>query len=174
MKHLASFCLLLLASLAGFAQDKRSVTLEDLMGLSTIIDVKISPDGSQAAYVVSTPSLQKNQHEPVLFVISTSPGSHQPLRLADGTRIMNTGLPAPRLRWHPDGKRISFMGLKEDKPQVFIVNALGGDASLFTDAPEGIVNYEWSPDGGKIVCAGSLAVPSTASCCTRTSGSATT
>src|SRR5437016_2940552 len=40
----------------------RPVTVADLMGLRSISDVRISPDGSQVAYVVSRPSLEKDEH----------------------------------------------------------------------------------------------------------------
>ena len=39
------------------------------MRLRTIVDVKISPDGGRVAFVVSTPSIEKDEHEPVLFVV---------------------------------------------------------------------------------------------------------
>ncbi len=132
----------------SIAQEKRPATLDDLFSLKTAVDVKISPNGSRVAYIVSTPSLANNQHEPALFVVPASGG--QSVRLADGTRILNTPLPAPRLRWHPDGKRISFLSLKDDKPQVFLVSADGGDPAAFTDAPEGVINYEWSSVGSQI------------------------
>ena len=43
------------------------VTVADLMGLRSISDVRISPDGRQVAYVVSRPSLEKDEHEAVLL-----------------------------------------------------------------------------------------------------------
>ena len=33
------------------------VTIDDLMKLSTIVDLAVSPDGNRVAYAVSTPSL---------------------------------------------------------------------------------------------------------------------
>lgn len=129
-------------------QQRKPVTLDDVMKLVSIVDVRISPQGSQVAYVVSKPSLAKNQHEPTLFVVPVSGGA--PRRVAEAVRILNTPLPSPKLRWSPDGTRISFLGLGGEKPQVFAVDASGGDAQVLTDAAEGVLAYEWSPDGRNI------------------------
>ena len=67
-------------------------TLDDEMKLRAIVDARISPDGEQAAYVVSTPSLVKNEHEGGLYVVSSSGGA--PSRLGETLHIFNT--PAPR------------------------------------------------------------------------------
>lgn len=46
----------ILVSLSG-SSGAAKVTVDDLMKLRSIMDVRISPDGAQVAYVVSTPSL---------------------------------------------------------------------------------------------------------------------
>jgi len=56
-------------------------------------------------------------------------------------------LPAPRLRWSPDGERLSFLGLVDGRPQVMTVSASGGAARNITTAAEGVGAYEMSPDG---------------------------
>jgi dipeptidyl aminopeptidase/acylaminoacyl peptidase len=127
------------------AQTRRPVTLDDLMKFRTIVDVKISPDGGRVAYVVSTPSLLKNQHEAALYVVPASGGA--PQRLAESVRILNTPLPSPKVRWSQDGSRISMLGLIGERPQVFAVAASGGDVHQLTDAAEGAFGYEWAPDG---------------------------
>ena len=89
------------------------MTIDDLMALRTINDVKISPAGDQVAYTVSTPSVERNAHEAALFVIPATGGT--PKRLAETTRIFTPALPAPRLRWLPDGRRLDA-GRGEDRP----------------------------------------------------------
>src|SRR3989475_5080570 len=135
-------CLFLL-SVSG--QSKKLVTLDDVMSVRSIADVSMSPQGDRVAYVVSTPSLTRNQHVAELFVVPASGGV--PKRLAETTRILNTPLPSPKLRWSPDGTRISFLGLAAGKPQVFAVDPSTNDARALTDAAEGTSAYEWAPDG---------------------------
>jgi dipeptidyl aminopeptidase/acylaminoacyl peptidase len=129
-------------------QPGKLVTVDDLMSLAYVVDARISPQGDQVAYVVSRPSLPKNQHEPALFVVPAAGGT--PRRLAEVVRILSTNLPSPRLRWSPDGARISFMAISNNAPQVFAVDVSTGEAKPLTSAPEGAFGYEWSPDGKSI------------------------
>jgi dipeptidyl aminopeptidase/acylaminoacyl peptidase len=126
----------------------RPVTVNDLMGLRSISDVRISPDGRQIAYVVSRPSLEKDEHEAVLYLVSASGGA--PARLTYGTRLFNKPRPAPHLRWSPDGTRLSFLAFAGEMPQVFALDARGGEARALTSSPQGISDYVWSPDGSRL------------------------
>ena len=117
-------------------------TLADEMKLRSIVDVKISPDGERVAYAVSTPNLTTNQHDGELYVGST--------RLAEGIKIFNTPVPAPRLRWSPDGTTLSLLAFAGERPQVFAIPINGGAPHALTDAPEGVSGFEWSPDGKSI------------------------
>ena len=86
---------------AAPAAASRPVTVDDLMRLRAIVDVRISPDGERVAYVVSTPSLPKNEHEAALFVVPS--GGGPPTRVGETVRIFNVPVPRPQLRWSPDG-----------------------------------------------------------------------
>ena len=134
----------ILVSVPG-TNEAAKVTVDDLMKLRSIVDVRISPEGERVAYVVSTPSLERNAHEAAIYVVSARGGDAR--RLAEGTRIFNARLPVPKLRWSPDGASISFLGFAGDKPEVFEVAASGGEARPVTTAPEGVSGYEWAPDG---------------------------
>ena len=62
--------------------------------------------------------------------------------------IFTPALPAPRLRWSPDGTSVSVSRLAAgSRPQVFVATADGGPSRALTSAPQGVVTYEWSPDG---------------------------
>ena len=124
------------------------VTVGDLMALRSISDVRISPDGSQVAYVVSQPSFVKDEHEALLYVLPAAGGT--PVRLTYGTRIFNKPRPAPHLRWSPDGSRLSFLAFEGDMPQVFALEVRGGEARALTSSPQGVGDYVWSPDGKRL------------------------
>jgi Tol biopolymer transport system component len=138
----------LLPLLAVAAGQPRPVTVDDEMKLRAIVDVRIAPDGETVAYVVSTPSLVKNEHEAALYVVPARGGP--PVQFAPTLRIFNTPLPAPRLRWSPDGVALSLLAFAGDRPQVFAVPLAGGAPRPLTDTPEGVSGFEWSPDGKTI------------------------
>jgi dipeptidyl aminopeptidase/acylaminoacyl peptidase len=135
----------LVTSITSAAQAPRKVTIDDLMALRTINDAKISPSGDQIAYTVSTPSLTRNAHEPALFVTAAAGGNPKPL--AETYRIFTPALPAPRVRWRPDGKSISVLVVEKTGPQVLSITADNTGAQVVTSAPLGVSGYEWSPDG---------------------------
>lgn len=147
MKRRSAIGVLLLLFACGRAGGAK-VTVDDLMKVRSILDVRISPDGQSVAYVVSTPSLERNAHEAAISVVPARGGTAR--RLAEGAKVFGTNLPLPKLRWSPDGANVSFLGLSGEKPQVFAAPAAGGEARAVTSAPEGVFGYEWSPDGKSV------------------------
>jgi dipeptidyl aminopeptidase/acylaminoacyl peptidase len=127
---------------------RRPVTVDDLMRMRTIVDVRIAPDGARVAYVVSTPSLAKNEHEPAVFVVPADGGPST--RIGEAVRILNVPSPAPRLRWSPDGALVSVVALVDGRPQVVAIPLDGGPVRQLTTAGEGVAGYEWSPDGTRL------------------------
>src|SRR5712692_11671669 len=124
---------------------RRPFTLDDEMKMRAIVDARIAPDGTQVAYVVSTPSLPRNEHEAALYVVPAQGGAWT--QLGEALHIFNTPAPAPRLRWAPDSRMVSLLALAGERPQVFAVPRSGGAPRALTDAAEGVLGFEWSPDG---------------------------
>ena len=133
---------------AAAAGQPRPVTVDDEMKFRAIVDVRIAPDGARVAYVVSTPSLPKNEHEAALYVVPASGGP--PTQFGQTLKIFNTPTPQPRLRWSPDGAVLSVLAFAGERPQVFAIALAGGAPRQLTDAPEGVSGFEWSPDGKTI------------------------
>jgi len=142
------WALLVMSLAAPACVQAAQVTVDDLMRLSVVSDVRISPDGNQVAYVVSTPSLETASHEAVLYRIPAAGGT--PLRLTYHTRIFNKPLPSPWLRWSPDGSLLSFVAYVGEVPQVMAMSPKGGEPWALTSLKEGVTRYEWSPDGKQI------------------------
>jgi dipeptidyl aminopeptidase/acylaminoacyl peptidase len=126
----------------------RPVTIDDLMKVRAISDLRISPRGDRVAYVLSEVSFERNAYEGVIYVVSASGGT--PTRLTFATRIFNRPQPLPQLRWSPDSRQIAFLGFAGEVPQVFAISADGGEAHALTSAPLGVQAFEWSPDGKAI------------------------
>ena len=127
---------------------KQKVTVDSLMRLRSLSDVRLSPDGKRVAYVISTPSLEHADHEAVLYTVPAEGGT--PLRMTYSTQIFNQPLPLPHLRWSPDGAFLSFIGMVDGKPEVMVMSSRGGEAWPVTDVAGGVTQYEWSPDGKRI------------------------
>jgi len=127
---------------------RRRVTVSDLMAVRTVVDVRISPDGERVAYVLSEPSLEKNEHVATLYVVSSSGGEAR--RLTHTTRLFNRPLPRPELRWSPDGKRLSFLAFVSELPQAMAMDAAGGEPWPLTSSPTGVARYEWSKDSARL------------------------
>jgi dipeptidyl aminopeptidase/acylaminoacyl peptidase len=139
---------LLAASSLSVRAQNRKMTVDDVMRLRTIVDVKISPDGQRVAYVVSQPSVERNAHETELFVVPAAGG--RTTRLPLDVRIFTPALPAPRLRWTSDNAALSFLGLADARPQVHLIPAAGGSIERITNAAQGVTAYEWAPDGKSV------------------------
>jgi dipeptidyl aminopeptidase/acylaminoacyl peptidase len=141
----------------GLAVAQR-VTVDDLMQLRSLSDVRIAPDGKHIVYVVTTPSFESDAHEGALYIVGTV--DRAPIHLAAGTRIFNRPVPVPHLRWSPDGRLVSFVGFSTDVPQVMVVSPEGGEAKPITSLRQGVTNYEWAPDGTRIAFIAPDSVPS--------------
>jgi dipeptidyl aminopeptidase/acylaminoacyl peptidase len=149
--RLIAACLILQCGwqVSGSGQPARAaLTVDDLMRLRSIVDVQISPDGSRVAYVASTPNLARNSHDAALFIVAAEGGAST--RLGESVAIVNVPTPRPQLRWTPDGGSVSVLGVAEGRAEVFVIGVPGGEARQITKAPEGVVAYEWSPDGKRI------------------------
>src|SRR5436190_189126 len=87
--------------LSGSAQPAaRPIGIDALMRMRSIVDVQIAPDGGRVAYVVSTPNLEKNEHDARVFIVAATGGT--PDRVAESIRVFNAPSPRPQLRWSPD------------------------------------------------------------------------
>ena len=136
---------------APTAPPARPVTVDDLMRLRSVPEVRISPDGRRVAYIVSSISFQDNAYVPALYVVDADGGT--PQRLGQGTRLANRPVPRPQLRWSPDGTTLSVLALVADVPQVVLLDARGGasgEARQATFGKTGVASYAWAPDGRRI------------------------
>ncbi|SIT75733.1 S9 family peptidase [Microbacterium sp. RU33B] len=114
----------------------------DIEKLVSVGRPTISRDGSFAVYATSRPSVEANRNVGRLFRAELGSGETRPLTrgVADSS---------PRLS--PDDTRVAFVrGDAKDKPQLWIVEAGGGEPVQVTDAPLGIRSFAWSPDGSRL------------------------
>ena len=88
--------------------------------------------------------------------ISTTINSRSALDDASGRR---RGIPltteeasSSHPRWRPDGKFLAFLSARNDgKTQVWLLNRQGGEAAKLTDTAQDVDDFEWAPDGKRLV-----------------------
>jgi len=150
----------------------RRMTLDDLGLLVRVGDPQIAPDGKTIIVVVSRPNYDDNRHDAELVLIDVATGGQRVL-----TRDRRQ-LAYPR--WSPSGDRVAFLAEAVPRPkkktaaaagappagapaggepaaggsgpqrQIFVLPMNGGDALQISDAPEGVQQFAWRPDGGAI------------------------
>ncbi len=123
------------------------LTIDDILNLENVSDVRISPAGEQVAYVVSS-SATDAEHKLVassIWLVETG-GQHEPRRWTYGSHADSYP------RWSPDGQCLAFLSDREkaDTQQIFLMAVAGGEARRLTDAKAGVQSFKWSPNGRRI------------------------
>ncbi len=124
----------------------RPIQLDDFAKITTVSDPQISPDGKSVACIVSRPNLEQDRSDRELILIDISSGS--PHILTHDRK----GVGSPR--WSPEGDRLAFQAVdsaaKDPKVQLFVMPMAGGEAKKITDAPTGVEQFAWRPNGQEI------------------------
>lgn len=124
----------------------RHIELNDLAKIVSVSDPQISPDGKTIVVVLSRANLEQDRNERELMQIDIASGAQHPLTYERKT----VGSP----RWSPNGDRLAFTANdgagRDAKPQIFVMPMCGGEARRISDAPNGIEQFAWRPDGREI------------------------
>ncbi|MGA8442790.1 MAG: S9 family peptidase [Candidatus Sulfotelmatobacter sp.] len=146
----------LLAAATGSAQERR-IQLEDVTKIVTVSDPQISPDGKSIICVVSRQNFDENRSDGELVLVDVATGAQRVLTFD------RKGVGSPR--WSPSGDRLAFVAVvpytpdknkkddttkREDSSQVFVLPMGGGDARKVTNAPNGVEQFAWRPNGRDI------------------------
>ncbi|KXI27514.1 peptidase S9 [Paraglaciecola hydrolytica] len=132
---------------------KRALKVDDLFAINKIAEPQISPDEKWVAYTITSSDLTKDKSETRVWM--------SPAKGGDALPMTAKGYSASEPRFSPDGKYLSFIAKRsesgddkkdsEDKPQVWALNRLGGEAQQLTSVKQGVSGYEWSPDGKQLL-----------------------
>lgn len=107
-------------------------------------DPRVSPDGTQVAFVRTVPD-DAESYEATIYVVSAAGDDLRRFTVAEGEDA--------EPRWSPSGDRIAFTstrGAHDDRRQLWIVPTTGGEAWQVTDVVGGVSEIAWSPDGNRI------------------------
>ena len=134
---------------------KRAIRLEDSSKIVTVSDPQISRDGKSIVIVVSRQNFEEDRNDTELVLVDVATGAQRVLTFGR----KQAGFP----RWSPTGDRLAFLAVvpytrekkddttkREDSPQIFIMPMNGGDAKKITNAPNGVEQFAWRPDGKQI------------------------
>jgi dipeptidyl aminopeptidase/acylaminoacyl peptidase len=128
------------------AEQKHTITPEDLVSLRIIADANISPDGRRIAFVVSEPTAPgKTTRDENIWIVPVD-RSEPARQYAASAKNENTP------RWSPDGRWLAFISDRSDdnQRQVWVMRADGGEAEKLTSTKAGVDSFKWSPDGRAI------------------------
>lgn len=139
MPRALALLLLALAASAATAEPHRDLTLDDVMAVRNVVEVRLSPAGSRVAFVVSSLDAKENRYDSNLWLVD--PHDKKPLQLTTSPKRDE------KPRWSPDGKSIAFLSDRSGKMQVWLLSLAGGEAKQLTDHETAVVEMAWSPDG---------------------------
>ncbi len=118
----------------------RPVRPDDLFRLRFIQGAQLSPDGALVVYAVSHIANDGEEERVTLWLLALESGAE---------RQLTTGLARDfNPRFSPDGRQIAFISTRDEKPQLYVIMANGGEARRLTYLPRGVGGGPvWSPDG---------------------------
>ncbi len=140
------YCIPLIFSfffLSVHGQKNTSISFEKWLSLKQVGSPVISSNGKYIAYTVTSTDWAGNGYDNEIWL---SHEGQEPVQL---TRTAKGSSSSPAFT--PDNRYVSFLADRGEKTQLFIIPVDGGEALPITKDEDGISNYDWSPDGKKIV-----------------------
>jgi dipeptidyl aminopeptidase/acylaminoacyl peptidase len=135
----------LLACLAPLAaQAGRALAPEDWYRFRDVSDLRIAPDGSAVAYLVTSYDKTSDESRSALWTVAWNGG--ESLQLTSGETVSEP-------RFSPDGRYLSFLSARPagGTTQLWVLDRRGGEARQVSHVSAEITGYEWSPDGRRVV-----------------------
>lgn len=148
----------------GDAKPQHAITLDEILSLREIRELRLSPKGDQIAFIVMQAFRSADLYRFALYLIDTKGGA-RPRKLVERASLSG-------IRWTPDGRFISYLSEYGGSAQLWRIAVTNGrgrpelafhkptecipgrpTAHLTTcgiQANEGVLSYEWSPDGRRI------------------------
>src|SRR5262249_38706739 len=134
----------LLACLAPLAGQARALTPEDWFRFQDVSDLRIAPDGSAVAYLVTSYDKSSDESRSALWTVAWN--GRDNLELTRGESVSEP-------RFSPDGRYLSFLSARPagSTTQLFVLDRRGGEPRQVSHVSGEITGYEWSPDGQRVV-----------------------
>ncbi|MFJ6534808.1 S9 family peptidase [Paenarthrobacter sp. NPDC091711] len=116
---------------------------EQLHLLNSVSAPAIHPDGTKAVVSVTRPDFDADSYVGQLWSIPLDPTKY--------SRRITRGFRDSSPAFSPDGLVLAFLRSDPDgKPQLFVVEAAGGEPQQITDQHAGVGGFVWAPDSHRI------------------------
>ena len=123
---------------------QRPIRLEDLFALRAVGRVAIAPDGGAILFELKRADPAENQNFTQILRVEVATGRVSPL-----TREGRHSDTLPK--WSPDGRWIGFVSTREKPAGLYVLPTGGGDARRVTDREGAVGDFDFSPDGRRVV-----------------------
>lgn len=120
------------------AAESHPFTVHDLVAMQRISDPRVSPDGSTAAFVVTTMDLEANGSDSDLWLAATDGAATRRLTSHDASDW------SPR--WSGD-RYLYFLSARSGSSQIWRIAVDGGEAEQVTDLPLDVEAFSVGPGG---------------------------
>jgi len=127
---------------------KRKLEATDLFAIQSITNPVISPDGKEAVFVRTEMHKEDNKYYAYLY--------HVDIETNELTQWTHSKERVSSPKWSIDGKQLAFLSNREEKNQIYIMSAKGGEAKQLTKLEKGVSSFIWSPCNKKIWFSASL------------------
>ncbi|WP_040287115.1 S9 family peptidase [Sporosarcina koreensis] len=121
---------------------KQLVQKEDLFTLKSVTNPVLSPDGTEAVFIVTQIAKEENAYHAHLHHLDIESGTSAQWTYGK-ERVSQP-------QWSPDGRSVAFLSTRNEKNQLYVMQAAGGEARRLTDYETGVNSFLWSPCGTKI------------------------
>ncbi|MGB1252687.1 MAG: prolyl oligopeptidase family serine peptidase, partial [Candidatus Promineifilaceae bacterium] len=129
------------------SSSKRLIKAQDLYKIRPVSSCALSADGTQVVYSIQRVDPNSEKKFSNLWLASAETGAHQQFTYGNHVDV------SPK--WSPDGQKIAFLsnrGNQEEPAQLYLIRANGGEARPICQIKGHIQQFEWSPNGKRIVC----------------------
>ncbi len=146
VSSLACACLIQ-AAWGDSVLQRHTITVDDFDRVQDVSDPQVSPDGQWVAYVVSANDREADEAHSAIWMVSWD--GHQQVRLT------NPSSDSEKPRWSPDGHYLAYVGQPAgaESAQIMVLDRRGGEARQVSKITGEISEFEWAPDGRRLVLA---------------------
>lgn len=121
---------------------KKAVETKDLTKLISVADPHISPDGKRAVFLKTHIDEEENTYITNLWHVDIDSG--ELTQWTHGKQRISSP------QWSEDGESVAFLSDRNDKNQLYVLSAKGGEARELTEFEKGVNSFRWSPCNKKI------------------------